>query len=771
MTIIIAAVVALIAAFAGGAAYWFFFIHSAQQPVGFQATVHAAGPDMPKACRALLGSDDDMSTAFGVNVTAVDPGDRADTGVCIYQERGDDSRKHTVHVTFTGHGDAKHPAQAVSDDGRYRIYLDPDDSAAKDEKTVQRLSEIFVKATKRLYDDTDEWSAKLPSMQKDAVITTATIACSNGPCSTDSSSESYGNNVNESNGSTNGSNNSDANDDNSSSNSSSGTSSDTLAESTGTATTSGYKPTAYAYDTALELAGKPVAVKAQLDDGTTAWTKPADGQQLLLLDFRRAPSDMCATNVCSWSSKPSESASLTIGGKKIDDAGNVLDAVLSTNAQAHGVFVISTAADAKLELAVKSGGAEYTAELDPNADRNDLANAIEKARKALKDNVNKALNADKQRCAPGCTVTGAIEFTHPVWGRSAVVTFAAGKKYGTATGMPEVTLYDGSAGYAIVNQAGQIMYGNGGTSEVKPSRSASSNIIPAMERAGTTVGIAMTLFTRANDGELDMPIAWHTEPDGSMTNISPDTTADYADGTAACQVTVLAAGDLEKNGVPAWRFNADSCVSDQLTTERMWTWQSESGSEENEGSYTDSVVDAGEYTGKTNAWNIANVLMGTVYGFNSEKVIDLLSPDAKVYSFDSCTMKPYSQVKGFHTTSRDYSARDGQLLAFGFHFYWASKGDMFAPSKNEKFACNQIYTEGDIGGGIGGVFPGHTFTINQVNYDPKTRKAIVHVTERWDNSQFNRADTTNPNTLTITLDKQGRLLSATAERWGSSDNN
>ena len=162
---IAAAVVAMVAAIVGVCVYFFVI---KPQSIGFQSTVHAAATDMPRVCRDLLGSDGDVSQAFGVNVTAAEPGsDEADNGVCVYREDG--GTAHNVYIGYT-QGATKAKVQGTSANKRYRIYLADNDSIVKNGEAAQRAADLFGKSASRLTDDSQEWSSKLPTIGSGSVV-------------------------------------------------------------------------------------------------------------------------------------------------------------------------------------------------------------------------------------------------------------------------------------------------------------------------------------------------------------------------------------------------------------------------------------------------------------------------------------------------------------------------------------------------------------------------------------------------------------------------
>ncbi|NEG55653.1 hypothetical protein [Bifidobacterium platyrrhinorum] len=741
---IVAAVVAVVAAIVGVCVY--FFVIKPSQSIGFQSTVHAAATDMPRVCRDLLGSDGDVSQAFGVNVTAAEPGsDEADNGVCVYREDG--GTAHNVYIGYT-QGATKARVQGTSANKRYRIYLADNDSIVKNGEAAQRAADLFGKSASRLTDDSQEWSSKLPTIDSGSVVIPKQTVCKNGPCTAFPQENGGSSDKNGSSDGNNGSNGS-GSDKNGSGNESGNGSGDSDIPAVGDST-----PVAYAYDSSLALLDKPIAVKAKLDDGSVSYVKPADGQTFLTLDFRRAPANDCDESVCSWSAKPSDKATLTVAGKASKDADNVLAGVVKSDRRAHGTFVASTSdSDPRIELSVTGDGKTYTTKLDVNATKTKTAD--DQLRETAKTKAVESLKGNGKMCPSSCTATGAVLFDHPVWGRTAVVTLGVGGENGTAPGMSNVKTYSEGYAYAIVPRSGQAMYGR---SEIPGTYEPALSIVPVMDAVDKAGHIALATFSHANDGELDEPLVLEPQADGTLKNVSPD--PDKAnDGNGVCLATMSSAGDLDKNGVAAYTYSGSNCYT-SLGYDRKWTWS--------DGGWKDSAAPLSEATAKNNALYIAYVLYGDYgVGPSSDDLIPVLSPNANIYSYDTCSVKPASQVGA---TSL-HGASDVLRTSLETHFFFmsSSKGgdDLFAPAKYDSTACQQYQTPSGISG-LGGAGPKGSVSLGDVSYDASSRTATIASTTRWTAmTGSNSSDPGNTSgTITITLDDNGLLLKAGATNWG-----
>lgn len=740
---IAAAVVAVVAAIVGVCVYFFVI---KPQSIGFQSTVHAAATDMPRVCRDLLGSDGDVSQAFGVNVTAAEPGsDEADNGVCVYREDG--GTAHNVYIGYT-QGATKAKVQGTSANKRYRIYLADNDSIVKNGEAAQRAADLFGKSASRLTDDSQEWSSKLPTIGSGSVVIPKQAVCKNGPCTAFPQENGGSSDKNGSSDGNNGSNGSDS-DKNGSGNGNSNGSGDTDIPAVGDST-----PVAYAYDSSLALLDKPIAVKAKLDDGSVSYVKPDDGQTFLTLDFRRAPANDCDESVCSWSAKPSDKVTLTVAGKASKDADNVLAGVVKSDRRAHGTFVASTSdSDPRIELSVTGDGKTYTTKLDVNATKTKTAD--DQLRETAKTKAVESLKGNGKMCPSSCTATGAVLFDHPVWGRTAVVTLGVGDENGTAPGMSNVKTYSEGYAYAIVPRSGQAMYGR---SEIPGTYEPALSIVPVMDAVDKAGHIALATFSHANDGEVDEPLVLEPQADGTLKNVSPD--PDKAnDGNGVCLATMSSAGDLDKNGVAAYTYSGSNCYT-SLGYDRKWTWGDDG--------WKDSAAPLSEATAKNNALYIAYVLYGDYgVGPSSDDLIPVLSPNANIYSYDTCSVKPASQVGA---TSL-HGASDVLRTSLETHFFFmsSSKGgdDLFAPAKYDSTACQQYQTPSGING-LGGAGPKGSVSLGDVSYDASSRTATIASTTRWTamigSHSSDPGDTSG--TITITLDDNGLLLKAGATNWG-----
>ncbi|KAB7791123.1 zinc ribbon domain-containing protein [Bifidobacterium leontopitheci] len=766
--IIIGTVIAVVALAIAAILAVVFLIILPGQKVGFNAIVHAAGPDSPKLCRNLLGDDKAMSKAFGYTVTATDPGDKADTGVCIYN---DDARKpHTIRIGYATSnlgGDAV--VKAASSNGRYVIAIDKDPSITPD--AASRLQRVFGKAANRLKDDTTQWAKALPKLESGMTVIPNQTVCEGRACNgmpSDGSPASSG--TSESGSSGDGTSDGSASGD--------GTSSGNAAATTFPAAGND-TPTVHAYDTSLAVLDHPKAVKTKLTDGTVTYAVPADGETFALLDFRRAPANRCTAQACTWQSDASKSATITIGGKSDKGADNVLKGVVANSAPAHGTFVVSAKPGVKARITVNGGGGDHEAQLSLDA-ASGKTDVLEEA--AAKKTAVDAAGKQGNACDRGCTATGVVTFDHPVWGRSTLVTLAMGSKAKTYDGDMGVARYDAGFGYVVVSQSGQAMYGNFVLDPILDDPSGPHysryNLLPAMNKPDKSGNILLAAYDYpGGSATADYAIAFHVGAGGDLQGIG------FGDDSfgGGIRPLILNAGDVDKDG------NADVTIaygvdSGDGTAANAWRVDYRWSYDKGKGSYQPTQVETSENSALTNAYITTNVL------YNSESmsgahdiIVHQLSDDAEIFSWDSCQVKKVSEVEPF-----DYNqvgggtahADDPVDFSVGLNLYFLAGTQNPKPMDNllaqgNKEFCSQAHSTGM--GGIGGAgYPTASLQATSQSYDAKTRTAKMTATINWSYPSMYGFDSPDPApttaTITIKFDKDGKLLRVDTTSWGAPRN-
>lgn len=805
--------------------------------VGFNATVHAAGPDMPKLCQSLLGSDKDVSKAFGISVTATDPGDKADTGVCMY--RDDSGTDHGVGVDYApqphADGDAEVPddaasadverVSATSQDGRYAISLKDDSSI--DEETASRLRSLFQKAANRLTDDTEEWSSSLPKLDSGTTLIPSQSVCDGRACNGEETQSSAQTSAQSSGGADQSkkqsnqakgddSSKSDKTDKSDKSNQSSGKSDaktdrksgasdesdkDAAGVTTGVGDIASNVPTAYAYDTSLALLDHPKAVKAKLEDGSTQYVMPADGESFTLLDFRRSPGNACAKDVCTWKGDASKEATLKVGGKANDGAGRVLKGVVGSNVAAHGTFVVSGAADAELKLDVKAGKKTYSATMkadaaaaaagagaDGSADagsdgadgdgQNTAKPAVdaEKAKKAAVEGVG----AHDDACAFGCTATGVVPFEHPVWGTTYLVTVAMGAK-AKAPSISDVDGYDYAYGFAVVGQSGQAMYGSSvflippeehGTVAYLQTR---FNILPALDKPDKAGNILLAEYVYGGgSGVSDTLQAFHVGADGTLKALD----VRKGEPTSYVDQTITDKGDVDGDGLAdltmrmgdvaggVARFNA-------WRGTYRWAWNAK------DSAYEFTALEPG----KEDAIANAELFATNLYKGAAEDMATHLSGEAEIFSWGECAVKQVADIQPFDVKeggpggmqTRHIDDPVGYSLDMSSFFAWFGGRGNGQPVDNlltdggdgSVEYCKLLHTSG--GGGMGGISnTTNSLDFGDATYDAKSRTAKLQATITWTTKAYDKGTqetVTNP-TITVVFDKKGQVKRVDTTAWG-----
>lgn len=805
--------------------------------VGFNATVHAAGPDMPKLCQSLLGSDKDVSKAFGLSVTATDPGDKADTGVCMY--RDDSGTDHEVGVGYApqphADGDAEVPddaasadverVSATSRDGRYAVSLKDDSSV--DEEASSRLRSLFQKAADRLTDDTAEWSSSLPKLDSGATLIPSQSVCDGRACNgeeTQSSAQtsaqasggadqSKGQSKNQSNqakgddsgksGKSDKSNQSDQSSGKSDgkSDAKSGTSGESdkdAADKNGVTTGVGgiafNVPTAYAYDTSLALLDHPKAVKAKLEDGSTQYVMPADGESFTLLDFRRSPGNACAKDVCTWKGDASKEATLKVGGKANDGAGRVLKGVVGSNVAAHGAFVVSGAADAELRLDVKAGKQTYSATMkadvagvaagagadgsgDAGSDGQGAKPTVdaEKAKKAAIEGVG----AHDDACQFGCTATGVVPFEHPVWGTSYLVTVAMGAK-AKAPANSDVDGYDYAYGFAVVGQSGQAMYGSSvfpmvAGHEFAKELQSRFNILPALDKPDKAGNILLAEYVYGGgSGVSDTLQALHVGADGTLKALD----VRKGEPTSYVDQTITDKGDADGDGLAdlTMRMGDTAGGAARFSAWRgtyRWAWNAK------DSAYEFTALEPSKEDAITNAELFAtNLYKGT-----AEDMATHLSDEAEIFSWGECAVKQVADIQPFDVKeggpggvqTRHIDDPVKYSLDMSSFFAWFGGRGKGQPVDNllanggdgSVEYCKLLHTSG--GGGLGGTSNmTNSLDFGDATYDAKSRTAKLQATVTWTAEVYGKGKqetVTNP-TITVVFDKKGLVKRVDTTAWG-----
>lgn len=771
--IIIAAIIAALMLILAIALAVVFLIILPGRQVGYNAIVHAAGPDSPKLCRNLLGDDKAMSKAFGYTVTATDPGDKADTGVCIYN---DESRKpHTIRIGYVTSSLGAHAvAKAASGNGRYVIFIDKDSSITSD--AANRLQQVFGRAVNRLKDDTSQWVEALPKLEAGMTVIPNQTVCEGRACN-----GMPQNGGTPSNGTTtgNGSGNGTANDGSSDGSESSGGTSDDESRNDADASTfpavNSGTPTAYAYDTSLAVLDHPKAIKTKMADGTVKYVVPADGETFSLLDFRRSPANRCSAKACTWQSDASKSASITVGGKENKGADNVLDGVVANSAPAHGVFVVSAKAGTTARITVDADGDSHQAELnlDASADKTSKL-GDDQAKKTAVDAAGRQGNA----CDRGCTASGVVTFDHPVWGQSKLVTLAMGKKAKTYDDDMGIARYDAGLGYVVISQSGQAMYGNFTLDPILDYPDGPDysryNMLPAMSKPDKSGNILLAAYDYpGGSSTADYAIAFHVGAGGDLQGVG------FSDDTfsGGMRPLIVNAGDADKDGDAdvTIAYGVDSGDGTAANSWRVdYRWDYDSG----KGSYRPTPVETSENSALTNAFITANVLYNseTMPG-TSDIIASQLSQDAEIFSWDSCQVKKVSDVKSF-----DYKilgggterADDPVDFSVGYNLYFLTgvqgpkQMDNLLAQGNKKY-CTQAHTSGM--GGVGGAgYPTASLQATSQSYDVKTRTAKLDMTINWSYPMMGSSSSGSSQTkatITIQFDKQGKLVRVDTTGWGS----